>query len=55
MEDDFFNHFEVMNEYNLLVSGCGMLHSDLIGSIYQKSERDTELVVITPIFLTDSE
>jgi SAM-dependent methyltransferase len=55
MEDDFFNHFETMNNYNLVVSGCGMLHSDLIGSVYQKSENDSDLIVITPIFMTDSE
>lgn len=55
MEDDFFKHFEFMNKYNLVVSGCGMLHSDLLGSIYQKSEVENDLVVISPIFLNDSE
>ncbi len=55
MQDDFLSHFEGTNNYNLLVSGCGMLHSDLIGSIYQKSTKDSELIVIAPIFVSDSE
>lgn len=55
MEDDFFHHFETMNKYNLVVSGCGLLHSDIIGSVYQKSECESELVVISPVFSTDSE
>ena len=55
MEDDFFKHLEIMNKYNLVVSGCGMLHSDIIGSVYQKSEIEDELIVISPVFQTDSE
>ena len=53
--DDFFHHFEVFNKYNLIVSGCGLTRADIVGSIISKVENDQDLVLITPVFTSNTE
>lgn len=55
MVDDFYNHLEVFNKYNLIVSGCGLTQADVVGSIVSKIHKEEELVLIAPVFTSAQE
>ena len=49
-QDDFFRHLSSVKDYDVIVSGCGMTHGDIIGSVFTQLDSSKDIVIIAPVF-----
>lgn len=53
--DDIFTHLGTFQDYNFVVSGCGLTHSDIIGSVLGNLKNDEECVILAPVFTSGNQ
>ena len=53
VNDELFSHLQKSNSYDVILSGCGMTHSDVISLGFSNLESKNQPIFISPVFTQD--